>query len=311
MDTRPAVVTATHRSAHAMLVLMLMGVGCETDREAASTARVELRLATREDSGTPIYELLGLPDSQPRVAYGSHGAGELHLPRAESVRLEIRSPTAIVLSVEGSDEELAIRPGTTFVHLRVTDGTATALLAARRCEEGSCAVRVPILLEDPAIHREWIRAGMLSQRHAPAACGELLFASKGCAACHIESDEVHAGGAGGSLRDLLGTTRTFADGTQLLLHDEAALDAYVRTSITWPHTQVIAGRSDVMPQLQMSADELVALVAYIRCLSMPCETPGCAALCDEDPATLVTAGLASPHGSAIGCSEFSEPDEDS
>lgn len=290
---------AVHGSARAIAVLLLVAVGCHTGREAPSTARVELRLAARGDD--PVWH---------HVFQGFPGSGELHLPRGESVRLEIRTGSAFVLSLEGGEPELAIRSGTTFVHLRVIERTPTALLATRRCEDGPCIARIPIVLEDPAIHRERIRASSLPQRHAPAACGEVLFESKGCAACHIESGQVRDGGAGGSLRDLLGSTRTFADGTHLLLHDETALDAYVRTSITWPHTQVIAGRSDVMPQIQMSADELVALVAYIRCLSMPCETPGCAALCDEDPVTLVTAGFAGPHGPLVGCSGLAEADRD-
>ena len=52
--------------------------------------------------------------------------------------------------------------------------------------------------------------------------------------------------------------------------------------------------------------ELMALVAFVRCLSMACETSGCAALCDEDAATLITAGFAGPHGPLRGWSGLAE-----
>ncbi|GAB4198016.1 MAG: cytochrome c oxidase subunit II [Sandaracinaceae bacterium] len=95
---------------------------------------------------------------------------------------------------------------------------------------------------------------------APAESGQLLFASKGCTACH----QVQAGGpqlAGPTLAGLWGDAQPLADGSSVTVDE-----AYVRSSILEPRAQIAAGFSPVMPQIQVSDAELNALVAYIQSL---------------------------------------------
>lgn len=176
---------------HGIAALAVVLLACGAGRDASATARVELRVARRDDPPAPI-QALAIDDD------GTVQARSLHLPRGEPVRLEVRAMTPVVLTVEGTDTELLVHPGTTFLHVRVAGSAATALIAS-------------------------------------------------------------------------------------------------------PHARVVAGRTDVMPAIALSTDEVQALVAYIECLARPCESLSCAAVCDDDPATLVSRGSLGPHGSVSGC----------
>jgi cytochrome c oxidase subunit 2 len=92
----------------------------------------------------------------------------------------------------------------------------------------------------------------------PAAAGQQLFASLGCASCHGASGE---GGRGPTLVGLFGREQPI-EGGQTIRADEA----YIRESILNPQAKLVAGFGPIMPtfQGQITEDQLVQLIAFIK-----------------------------------------------
>ena len=89
--------------------------------------------------------------------------------------------------------------------------------------------------------------------------GRALFHSKGCAACHnvARKDIVGGGFAGPDLSGL-------ADSAGLRVEGQSA-EAYVRASILNPDAYIAPGNNSGfgMPRIDITADELNALVAFL------------------------------------------------
>jgi len=92
----------------------------------------------------------------------------------------------------------------------------------------------------------------------PAAEGQQLFKSNGCAACHSVDGSK---GVGPTMRGLAGSQVALEDGTTV-----TADDAYLRESILQPSAKRVAGYSAAMPARDLSPAEVDALVAYIDAL---------------------------------------------
>lgn len=86
--------------------------------------------------------------------------------------------------------------------------------------------------------------------------GHALLTSEGCAACHGSDGE---GGIGPELAGLAGSEVELADGTTL-----TADTAYIRTSITDPGAQIVAGYQIQMPESALEPDQVDAIVAWIQ-----------------------------------------------
>lgn len=92
----------------------------------------------------------------------------------------------------------------------------------------------------------------------PAAEGQQLFKSNGCAACHSVDGSK---GVGPTMQGLAGSQVALEDGTTV-----TADDAYLRESILEPSAKRVAGYSAAMPARDLSPAEVDALVAYIDAL---------------------------------------------
>jgi cytochrome c oxidase subunit 2 len=97
--------------------------------------------------------------------------------------------------------------------------------------------------------------------------GKALFGSLGCAGCHGPQAAVRAP----PLEGLYGQPVPLEGGRVLTADDE-----YVRDSILDPNRDVVAGYQPVMPTYagQMSEDDVLKLVAYIKSLSAPAASQG-------------------------------------
>jgi len=89
--------------------------------------------------------------------------------------------------------------------------------------------------------------------------GEAVFRAHGCSGCHSDNSTVHAP----SLAGLYGTLVHLQDGSV-----RRADEAYIRDCILNPRSFTVAGYPPVMPDFsgQLSEDDLIKLVAYIRSL---------------------------------------------
>jgi cytochrome c oxidase subunit II len=137
---------------------------------------------------------------------------------------------------------------------------------------GHATMYAQIIVQRPADYAAWVA------NPPPPMCGdhecsgrewgEMLFASKGCTACH----QVERGGAqlaGPNLYDVFGHEVALEGGTTV-----TADEAYILNSIREPRSQVVSGFSPIMPQIGMSDQQADALVAYIRSLSDAAEGAG-------------------------------------
>lgn len=88
--------------------------------------------------------------------------------------------------------------------------------------------------------------------------GRSIARSSGCAACHGSNG---TGGVGPSWVGRFGSTVELESGEQVL-----ADEAYLRRAISEPAAEKVAGYSVIMPDNNLTDDEITAVVAYIEAL---------------------------------------------
>jgi cytochrome c oxidase subunit 2 len=87
--------------------------------------------------------------------------------------------------------------------------------------------------------------------------GRRIANTSGCASCHGADG---SGGVGPKFVGLYGSEVTLADGSTVVADDE-----YLRRSITDPEIQLVDGYTGlIMPTSGLSADDIEAVLAYIR-----------------------------------------------
>jgi cytochrome c oxidase subunit 2 len=112
---------------------------------------------------------------------------------------------------------------------------------------------------EPTAYQAWLSGG---GSDSPAAQGEQLFQSLGCATCHRMDTQ----GRGPVLTGVFGKLQRIQGGGDVL-----ADEAYIRESIVNPTAKVVEGFQPIMPsyQGQVSEEQLLQLIAYIRSLGAP------------------------------------------
>ena len=126
-----------------------------------------------------------------------------------------------------------------------------------------------VVVEDEAAFQTWLKQQptFASTLNAPSAAagaapdalpalGRALAQSKGCVACHSVDGST---GVGPTWKGLFGKTEVMVDDSTALV-DEAYLKAFIRN----PMARAVKGFAQVMPKIDLTDDELAALVAYIR-----------------------------------------------
>jgi cytochrome c oxidase subunit 2 len=151
-------------------------------------------------------------------------------------------------------------------------------LCAQLCGVGHPNMRGYVVVEDPANYQAWHAAqptfakSQAKTPEVPAGAaaaggdarvqqGRALADAKGCAACHTVDGSPRVGP---TWKGLYGKTETMADGSTAQV-DEAYLRSFVRD----PQARQVKGFPPVMPKIELSDEELAALVAYIQSLGSP------------------------------------------
>lgn len=204
--------------------------------------------------------------------------GEMHLPLNKPVKLLLRSDDVLhdfyVAQFRG---RMNIVPGmvTTF-WFTPTKAGRYEIMCSQLCGIGHYNMRSHVVVEDEAAFRAWLAAQptfmktMSAQKGTGAgagaaaapsteglvAQGKALAQSKGCVACHTIDGNP---GVGPTWKGLYGKTETMADGSTELVDD-----AYLKDFIVNPSKRVVKGFAPIMPKVELSEDELNALVAYIK-----------------------------------------------
>jgi cytochrome c oxidase subunit II len=115
-----------------------------------------------------------------------------------------------------------------------------------------------VVVMEPADYARWLREQGIHESLAQQ--GEALFREHGCSGCHGENSTVHAP----PLTGLYGSIVHLQDGST-----RQADERYLRDCILLPRTFTVAGYPPVMPDFsgQLSEDDLVKLIAYIKSLA--------------------------------------------
>lgn len=208
---------------------------------------------------------------------------EVHLPLNKPVKVLLRSHDVLHdFYVPPFRARMNIVPGqvSTFWFMPTVLGRYEAM-CAQLCGVGHSNMRGYVVVEDEAAFQSWLKAqptlamAMAGASRAAAATpvagadaqvaqGQALAQSKGCVACHSVDGSPRVGP---TWKGLHGKTETMKDGSTAQV-DELYLRSFIRN----PQARGVKGFAPVMPRIELSDDELAALVAYIQSLAGPAPT---------------------------------------
>jgi cytochrome c oxidase subunit 2 len=127
-----------------------------------------------------------------------------------------------------------------------------------------------VVVMEPREFDDWLSGNTAST--TPAAAGQQLYQTLGCASCHGTEGE---GGRGPSLAGIFGKEQALQSGQSVTVDE-----GYIRESIVNPQAKMVIGFGPIMPtfQGQVTEDQLVQMVAYIKSLhgggDIPARAPG-------------------------------------
>jgi len=211
---------------------------------------------------------------------GQREINELHVPVGRKIKLimttedvihdffvpAFRIKADVVPGKYTSQWFEAIKPGTYH------------LFCAEYCGMNHSGMIGSVIVMEPREFDNWLSGNAGNQ--TPAVAGQQLFQSLGCVSCHGADGE---GGRGPALVGLFGRQVQLTTG-QTLKADEA----YIRESIINPQAKLVQGFGPIMPtfQGQISEDQLVQLLAFVKSLHAPGAQPAVPA---ASPATSTNA----------------------
>jgi len=193
---------------------------------------------------------------------GKREINELHVPVGQNVKISMTSEDVIhSLFVPAFRVKQDVVPGR-FTHLwfRATQTGTFHLFCAEYCGTQHSGMIGHVVVMEPRDYEAWLSGGAEASGLTLAQTGERLFTDRACATCHLQTGQ----GRGPSLLGLAGTPVRLTSGATVV-----ADETYLRESILNPAAKVTAGFEPVMPtfQGQLTEDQVVALLAYIKSLS--------------------------------------------
>jgi len=132
------------------------------------------------------------------------------------------------------------------------------LFCAEYCGMNHSGMTGSVIVMEPREFDNWLSGN--TGTTTPAAAGQQLYQTLGCASCHGANGE---GGRGPTLAGVFGRQTPLATGGSVV-----ADEAYLRESIINPQAKLVAGFGPIMPtfQGQVTEDQLVQLLAFIKSL---------------------------------------------
>ena len=196
---------------------------------------------------------------------------EIHLPADKPIKMILRSLDVLHdFYVPPMRARLNMVPGTVTTYWFVPKKLGTfEAMCAQLCGVGHANMRGTMVIVNEPEYLSWLKSlpTLAKTLHPQAptavagadgavATGQALSRAKGCTACHT----VDGGpGVGPTWKGLFGKTETFADGSTAHV-DEAYLAEFIRN----PTARTVKGFAPIMPKIELTDDELKALIAYIK-----------------------------------------------
>ena len=193
-------------------------------------------------------------------ATGQREINQLHVPVGRKVKLIMTSEDVIHdFFVPAFRTKADVVPGKyTTLWFEATKPGTYHLFCAEYCGMNHSGMIGSVIVMEPREFDNWLSGNTGST--TPAAAGQELFQTLGCASCHGANGE---GGRGPALAGVFGKETDLQDGGKATVDE-----AYVRESIINPQAKLVRGFGPIMPtfQGQISEDQLVQLVAFIKSL---------------------------------------------
>jgi len=200
-------------------------------------------------------------------ATGQREINELHVPVGRKVKLIMTTEDVIHdFFVPAFRTKADVIPGRyTTLWFEATKPGRYHMFCAEYCGMNHSGMTGSVIVMEQREFDDWLSGNTGSM--TPATAGQGLYQTLGCASCHGANGE---GGRGPTLAGTFGNTQQLQNG-QTIKVDEA----YIRESIVNPQVKLVAGFGPIMPtfQGQVSEDQLVQLVAYIKSLHVSGQTP--------------------------------------
>ena len=194
-------------------------------------------------------------------ATGQREINELHVPVNRKIKLIMTTEDVIHdFFVPAFRTKADVIPGRyTTLWFEATKTGQFHLFCAEYCGMNHSGMTGSVIVMEQREFDDWLSGNTGST--TPATAGQQLYQTLGCASCHGATGE---GGRGPTLAGVFGTTQDLQSGQKV-----AVDEAYIRESITNPQAKLVLGFGPIMPtfQGQVSEDQLVQLVAYIKSLN--------------------------------------------
>ena len=196
-------------------------------------------------------------------ATGQREINELHIPVGRKIKLIMATEDVIHdVFVPAFRIKADVVPGRyTTEWFEATKPGRYHFFCAEYCGMNHSGMGGYVVVMEPTEFENWL-SGNANQMSA-AGAGRQMFESLGCASCHGANAE---GGRGPALLGVYGNNVVLNNGQSI-----KADEAYVRESILNPQAKIVTGFGPIMPsfQGQLTEEQLLQLVAYVKSLSTP------------------------------------------
>jgi cytochrome c oxidase subunit 2 len=196
---------------------------------------------------------------------GQREINELHVPVGARVKLTMTTEDVIhSFYVPAFRIKQDVVPGRyQQIWFEATKPGKYYLFCAEYCGTNHSGMGGHVYVMEPTAYQQWLAGGTGAE--SAAAQGQKLFQERGCASCH----QVEASGQqmrGPTLFGLFGHKQTIQGDGEVTVDE-----AYIRESILNPEAKLATGFQPLMPtfQGQLSEEQILQLVAYIRSLGAP------------------------------------------
>lgn len=191
---------------------------------------------------------------------GQREINELHVPKGRKIKLTMTTEDVLHdVFIPAFRTKADVVPGRyTTLWFEATETGKFHLYCAEYCGLNHSGMGGYVYVMEPDEFDNWLAGGGTGQ--TPVEVGKDLFNAKlGCASCHAGQNQ-----RGAKLEGIWGKEVKLATGQTVLVDEQ-----YVRNSILNPSSQIVEGFQPIMPTFkgQVSEEQLVALVAYIKSLS--------------------------------------------
>lgn len=192
---------------------------------------------------------------------GHREINELHVPVGTKVKLTMTTEDVLHdFSIPAFRTKADVVPGRyTYLWFEATQPGKYHLYCAEYCGLNHSGMGGYVYVMEKPDFEAWLQGATAGQ--TPVELGRDLFENKlGCASCHAGGPQQR----GAKLEGIFGKEVKLVGGGTTLANEE-----YLRNSILNPSAQIVEGYQPIMPTFkgQVTEEQLVALVAYIKSLS--------------------------------------------